>query len=36
VAQKQIVGPLFFEDVVTVENYPDLLTLFIAVLEDNE
>jgi hypothetical protein len=30
------VGPLFFEDTITAENYPDLLTQFIVLLEENE
>jgi hypothetical protein len=36
VSRKQIVVLLFFEDTVTAENYPNLLTRFIAVLEKNE
>jgi len=30
------VVPLFFEDTLTAEKYPDLLTQFIALLEENE
>jgi hypothetical protein len=30
------VGALFFEDTITAENYPDILTQFIALLEENE
>jgi hypothetical protein len=35
-SRKRIVGPLFFEDTITAEKYPDLLTQFIALLEENE
>jgi len=33
VSRKQIVGLLLFEETVTPENYPNLLTQFIAVLQ---
>ena len=29
-------GPLSFEDTITAENYPDLLTQFLALLEENK
>jgi thioredoxin-related protein len=29
-------GRCFFEDTITAENYPDLLTQFIVLLEENE
>jgi hypothetical protein len=33
--RKQILGPLFFEETITVEIYANLLTQFVAVLEEN-
>ena len=36
VSQKWIVGPLFFEETYTAENYPNLYTQFVALLERNE
>jgi hypothetical protein len=36
VSRKQIVGSLLFEETVTAENYPNILTQFIAVLGNNE
>ena len=35
-SRKEIVGPLFFEDTITAENYPALVTKFIALLEENK
>jgi len=32
VSRKRIVGPLFFEETIIAENYPDLLSKFIALL----
>jgi hypothetical protein len=30
------VGPLFFEEKITAKNYPNILTQFIAFLEENK
>jgi hypothetical protein len=36
ISRKRIVGPLFFEETINAERYQNLLTQFIALLEENE
>jgi hypothetical protein len=36
ISRKRIIGPLFFDETINAERYQNLLTQFIALLEENE
>jgi hypothetical protein len=35
-SQRQIVGPLFFEETINAEQYQNFLTQFVSMLQENE